>query len=97
MKLANLSFQAPDTLQVSGELNFYSTLELQGLGLVWLNKEPIVQVDLAAVTNSNSAGLALLLEWQREAKHRGRKLIFINIPANLQAAAEVYGLMEILT
>ncbi len=96
MKQANLSFQPPHTLQVSGELDFDSTVKLQEVGLAWLNKEPIVSIDLAAVTNSNSAGLALLLEWQREAKHLGRKLIFINIPANLQAAAEIYGLKQIL-
>jgi len=96
MTSATLSFQAPNTLQISGELDFDSTLELQRMGRDWLNKQPIVQIDLAAVSKSNSAGLALLLEWQREAKRQGRGLVFINIPANLQAAAEVYGVYGLL-
>ena len=96
MKQPTLSFQAPHTLQVSGALDFDSTVGLRAIGLAWLTKEPIVNIDLAAVTNGNSAGLALLLEWQREAKRLGRKLVFINIPANLQAAAEIYGLKKVL-
>ena len=40
-------------------------------------------IDLAAVTSVDSAGLALLLEWQAEARKRGNNLAFVHAPSDL--------------
>jgi len=41
-------------------------------------------IDLADVTHSNSAGLALLIEWLAEAQRTGRTIRFENIPNSLR-------------
>jgi phospholipid transport system transporter-binding protein len=52
--------------------------------------------DLARITRADSAGVALLLEWQRRAKEAGIKLRFVNLPPQLQAIARVVGVDGIL-
>ena len=39
-----------------------------------------VTIDLAGVTLADSAGIALLVEWQQQARAAGRPLQFVNIP-----------------
>jgi phospholipid transport system transporter-binding protein len=48
-------------------------------------------VDLAEVSEMDSALLALLLAWLREARASGRSLSFINLPASLKTIARLYG------
>ena len=57
---------------------------------------PRLTFDLAGVTRVDSAGLALLLEWLREARRRGKEIRFQNIPGQLAAIAKVSGLNDIL-
>jgi phospholipid transport system transporter-binding protein len=47
--------------------------------------------DLGGVQAVDSSGLALMLAWQRRAQTQGRKLTFINVPANVDALARLYG------
>jgi len=58
---------------------------------------PEVAVDLAGVTDVDSSALSLLLEWRREAGRNGRKIRYLNIPANLQSLAKLYGITELLS
>ena len=58
---------------------------------------PSVVVDLAAVTELDSSAVSLLLEWRRVAKAENRRMQFVNIPANLQSLADLYGVSELLT
>ena len=53
-------------------------------------------IDFARVTTVDSAAVALLLDWRRMAARRGKTLLFVNLPANLLALAELYGVAEIL-
>ncbi len=55
-----------------------------------------IEVDLSAVTDVDSAALALLLEWQRRLGARGANLVLTGIPAGLTALIRLYGLEEIL-
>ncbi|MGH8569868.1 MAG: STAS domain-containing protein [Gammaproteobacteria bacterium] len=57
---------------------------------------PEVLVDLCDVTRMDSAGLALLVDWQGQARGRRTKLRVRNLPAGIAAIAEVYGLDAIL-
>ncbi|MGH8563964.1 MAG: STAS domain-containing protein [Gammaproteobacteria bacterium] len=57
---------------------------------------PEVLVDLCDVTRMDSAGLALLVDWQGRARGRRTKLRFRNLPVGIAAIAEVYGLCAIL-
>jgi len=53
-------------------------------------------IDFAAITGVDSSAVALLLEWRRQALRRGKTLIFANLPANLMALAELYGVAELI-
>jgi phospholipid transport system transporter-binding protein len=55
-----------------------------------------VRIDLAGVTRSDSAGLALLVEWLRESERAGKSIAFLNMPEQMQSIARVCGLEEIL-
>jgi phospholipid transport system transporter-binding protein len=47
--------------------------------------------DLGGVRAADSSALALMLAWQRRAQAQGRKLTFVNVPANVDALARLYG------
>jgi phospholipid transport system transporter-binding protein len=47
--------------------------------------------DLGGIRAVDSSGVALMLAWQRRAQAQGRKLTFINVPANVDALARLYG------
>jgi phospholipid transport system transporter-binding protein len=56
-----------------------------------------VTLDLAGVTEVDSAALSLLLEWRREAGRNGRAIRYLNLPANLKSLAELYGIIELIS
>jgi phospholipid transport system transporter-binding protein len=52
--------------------------------------------DLGGVRAADSSALSLMLAWQRRAQKLGRTLKFINVPANVDALAKLYGVEELL-
>ena len=52
--------------------------------------------DLGGVRAVDSSGVALLLAWQRQARDAGQKLTFINVPSNIDALVNLYGLDGVL-
>ncbi len=53
-----------------------------------------VTVDLAGVTLADSAGIALLVEWQQQARVAQRMLRFANIPEQARKIIRVSGLQH---
>lgn len=53
-------------------------------------------VDFSAIIGVDSSAVALLLEWRRQALARGKKLVFVNLPANLLALARLYGVDDLI-
>jgi phospholipid transport system transporter-binding protein len=51
--------------------------------------EPNIEMDLGGVGESDSAGLALLIEWMRIAKQSGKQIHFANVPAQIEALARI--------
>jgi len=58
--------------------------------------EGVKVVDLGEVTEMDSALLALLLAWARDARGRERALSFANAPASLRTIARLYGVQGLL-
>jgi phospholipid transport system transporter-binding protein len=58
--------------------------------------EGVRTVDLGEVTELDSALLALLLVWLREARGRGQPLEFARLPASLRTIAGLYGVDELI-
>mgnify|MGYP001046771011 CR=1 FL=1 len=55
-----------------------------------------IETDFAAVTESDSAGLALLLEWLRLARKSGQQLHFDNVPEQIMALARISEVDDLL-
>jgi phospholipid transport system transporter-binding protein len=81
---------------LGGDLNFSTVPGLtDGLDIASAERNRI-SIDLAGVTRSDSAGLALLVEWLREAERLGKTIAFLNMPAQMKSIARVCGLGEVL-
>lgn len=85
-------------LAISGVLDFDSVVDLDAEGRRWLGEAAPVecQLDLAGVTYSSSAGIALLLGWLRAAQHAQKHLQVVNIPADMAALMSVSGLEDVV-
>ena len=55
-----------------------------------------IEVDLSAVRKTDSAGLALLLEWIRKTSSQGRQIRFAAIPEKIHAIAVTAEIDELL-
>ena len=53
-------------------------------------------IDFSGVTAVDSSAVALLLEWRRRSLARGKQLSFVNLPANLVALADLYGVTDLI-
>jgi phospholipid transport system transporter-binding protein len=84
-----------DRARVVGSLHFTTVTALLTAGVAAINAGRSV-IDLAGVTASDSAGLALLIEWLSVAKGAGRALRFENIPSQLQQLARLSEVEELL-
>jgi phospholipid transport system transporter-binding protein len=88
--------QADRVFAIAGDLGFESVAGvLAGDDDLW-RQSGECSVDLATVKRIDSAGVALLLEWQREARRRGVSLRFRNVPRQLLSIAEVCGVRGLL-
>ncbi len=76
-----------DRYLVSGPLLFQTVAEARMLGLRLLSERERLVFDLSGVVQSDSAALALLIEWMREARRQGTGVHFENIPGQLRAIA----------
>lgn len=74
------------TLQ--GAVNLENALALREEGLR-LFVEPAVTLDLAGVTEVDSAAVSLLFEWRRAALVANRTIRYVNLPDNLTSLAEL--------
>lgn len=86
----------PGCYQLDGELSFASVdLALRKTAKFFVSPARMV-FDLAGISKADSAGLALLLEWLRQAGSGGVELHYVNLPRQLQAMAQVVGVEDIL-
>jgi phospholipid transport system transporter-binding protein len=93
---ANIELKSNE-LVVTGELNFSSVMKLWKKSLPLLRDINEISIDLAQVTHSNGAGLALLVEWLRYAKEQRKKINFKNMPDKLLSIARVSGIADLIS
>jgi phospholipid transport system transporter-binding protein len=55
-----------------------------------------LDVDLAGVSQGDSAGLALMIEWVRSAKEAKQTLSFHNVPGQISALARISEIEDLL-
>jgi phospholipid transport system transporter-binding protein len=94
---SQLELSADGRLRLTGELSFKTVpaLVIESRS-VFKNAEGL-DVDLADVGRADSAGVALLIEWQRQAQKQNQSIRFFNIPSQMLAIARLSGVDELLS
>ena len=89
--------QADNTIVLSGELNMQTVPVLLAQMPELLDKASTeLCVDLKDISRSDSAGLALLVEWMQLARQEQCTLKFVHLPRQMLDIARVSGLDSIL-
>ncbi len=83
--------------RVTGVLNFASVTALLRVGSEAIANGRASIIDLSGVKDSDSSGLALLIEWLSIARAARRSLRYENIPAQLHQLARLSDVEELLT
>ncbi len=81
---------------LAGELSWQTVPELLRRAELRFEPQAGLVIDLAQVERSDSAGLALLTEWLRQARRQGARLSFANLPEQMRSLARVSGVLDIL-
>jgi phospholipid transport system transporter-binding protein len=93
---ASFEVQGGERSRVIGSLHFTTVSVLLSAGAEAIGRNEAGVIDLAGVTASDSAGLALLIEWLSVAKGANRTLRYENIPTQLQQLARLSEVEELL-
>lgn len=91
-----LSTPAPDTLAVSGALTFATATAALAAGRAELDRGSQTVLDLSAITQADSAGLATVLALLAHTRSKGRILRAAQVPPGLDALASVSGVKALL-
>ena len=93
-----LAAGAPGTLSAQGPLTFASARRASELGAAALSHAAAakLEIDCRGITASDSAGLAVLLEWLSVARRAGRSLRYAQLPEGLAALARISDVEELL-
>lgn len=76
---------------VDGDLTFASIDQRTVKSFAFLKSAKEVSIDLSKVANTDSAGLALMIEWIKYCRHNRIHLNFKNIPEQLLKLAKLSG------
>lgn len=88
-----------NTVFVSGAIDFDNVVLLwqQGIALIDALKEAKeIKVDLKALKESDSSGVALLTGWVRVTQEKNKTILFMNMPSFMQDILQVCGLEDVL-
>ena len=97
MNAATIEATGGNAFRVSGELTFATArkvLRMSEANFAKLSSE--LAIDLSAVSVVDSAGLALLIEWYRQATQCGHPVRFLGAPAQLKALAKISDVDKLL-
>ena len=94
MSKLTLTEQSPGHFTVEGSLTFASIDKHTPKSFGYLKGIDSICIDLAQVEATDSAGLALMVEWIRISRLSRVRLRFKNIPEQILALAKLSGLDE---
>ena len=97
MSNATLETLGNGAFRVNGDLDYESVTHLLAID-DQIFSQPLekIVVDLAGIGRTTSVGLALMLEWLRQARRKHKQIEFSNIPAQMLAMAKISQLETIL-
>lgn len=86
-----LQVKSDSELVVTGDLDYQTVPAVWKASLNLFDRASEITIDLSEVHSSNSAGLALLIEWMRVARSKNCSIRFMNIPDQMQQVAQLCG------
>ncbi|ABM62880.1 STAS domain-containing protein [Halorhodospira halophila] len=88
---------------VDGRWRVTGRLELDTVGALWPQgtalftaEGGVCEIDLAGVERTDSAGVALLIDWTRQARAHGGRLCLCHVPQQLLAIVHASGAEGVL-
>jgi len=96
MSEAQLEKIAPGEIKVSGVLNFDKVVSLLNKSKRYFDDNSSLNFNFNDVEKTDSAGLALLVEWAIMAKKAGVVISFSRVPKQMLDIARVSGLDDLL-
>lgn len=95
--LFSIKFDADSqTYNVHGELTLETAKAVLTESTRLFDSAAKLDIDLADVSRADSAALALLVSWMRQAKQGNKPITFQHVPTQMLAIAKASGLDEIL-
>ncbi|PCI68418.1 MAG: anti-sigma-factor [Piscirickettsiaceae bacterium] len=96
MNSTNITRSNAGVITVSGELVFDKVVALLKISNQYFDGSSTLLFNLHGVVKTDSAGLALLVEWTRLAFQKGQAINFCDVPKQLLDIARVSGLDDLL-
>jgi len=88
MSKFELSDSGGGRFALSGQMSFDTVAQILRVSEEMFEEHTRIEVDLFEVTHTDSAGLALLLEWITWANHTVREIRFVGTPEKIDAIAK---------
>lgn len=82
---------------ITGKMTFKTSEDILRASEEPFEEHSQLEIDLSGVTDSDSAGLALLLEWVTWANHSVREIRFKDMPEKILAIARTTEVDQLLT
>lgn len=79
-----------------GEMTFATARAVLEHSTALFRDVAVIKVDLSGVTQADSAGLALLIEWVSWARQAQREMRFFEIPKQIRAIARISEVEDLL-
>lgn len=93
---ATISSDENGRVRVAGPVTYATVTDLLAASRPLLASRPEVTIDLGGTTTIDSAGLALVIEWLRQARAARQVLRFVDLPEKLLAIARLSGVDGLL-
>ena len=93
----DITAAAPGRLEARGTICYDSAARALQAGLALIPRGQPCTIDLSNVTEADSAGLAVLVEWLATARKRNSSIHYEGIPAQILAVARISDLDDLLT
>lgn len=92
----NIQALSPGHYRLGGELSFATVNQALRKTAKFFTCPTKMVFDLSEINMADSAGLALLIEWMRQANQARVELHYVNLPSQLQSMAQLVGLDSLL-
>lgn len=92
----NVFLSKDNNLSIEGSINFHNAYEVMQLGCKLIDELKFINVDLSALKNSDSSGLAVIFAWIRYVYKQKKSLTIYQMPKFLFDLSKASNLEQFL-